>query len=684
MRTTVKAMLWLVLLAPVSHAAWQIEAPLLERGNELSVAATDAWQIRFDTDLLAGEIDALPIALPGRTLQWAERERVLFRAPDDQTWIGRIPADGTQVVLTVRRGWLAGKVFGPGRSWEIRPSAEHGTVLIALDDQRFPECSGVKVPNRDFRYPASRPQPGRAERPVRQVSNDYGPDTVRIDTLIAYTPASTDFLGGHDQAQAFLQLGVDLTNLSFGNSEVDLAFRTVHFAEVDAQESDDCTGPAGDLVAARNNTELQNLRTEHQADLVALITMGNYCGCAYVQRNPENDFYDFGYQATSVGCAVGNLTLAHEYGHNLGMEHNPENGAPPGNASHPFAFGHYVSGEFRTVMSYSNPCSGGCPRQPHFSNPDIKFNGMDTGIAGQRDNAEVARLIGPIVRDFEQPDDEPMPEPAVSPGQVQIESAPDMSGTVQFNLLNQGDGSFSYLVQDSDIGLTGGSDSFLPALDEVLYFPDLTVSGLDDEGQRRWQTHQRLGGFQTRGEVVGISFQGEVALDDGVMASDLTMVVQPPDGRQLWFGIGGRPWSFAGASTDGSYSTAFPDAMASQPAQDDALWRFWFSGDHDDIEAVMNWSDVAITLHKTPLPPGCDAPSSVSWITSISPDAGSVAAGASQTITIGFDASGLVADTLYQATLCLTIDDPRVAMIEIPVLLNTGESDLLFFDRFED
>ncbi|TVS11172.1 MAG: hypothetical protein EA419_08800 [Wenzhouxiangella sp.] len=682
MRKLLMTALLISIAIPSAYAAWQVEGPVLDRGVGLSIAATDAWHISFDSDLLADDVDALPIALPGRTVQWAERERLLFRSPDDQTWVGRVAADGTRVVLTMRRGWLAGKIFGPGQSWEIRPSAEYGTVLIALDDARFPECSGAEVPDRDFRRSETRPVASAPDTSSREAPLDFGSDTVRIDTLIAYTPASTVHLGGHDQAQAFLQLGVDLTNLSFINSEVDVAFRTVHFAEVNAQESDNCTGASGDLVAARNSTTLQNLRSQHQADLVALITMGGYCGCAYVQRNPGPGFYNFGYQATSVGCAVGNLTLAHEYGHNLGMEHNPENGANPSGASYPYAFGHYVSGEFRTVMSYANPCTDGCPRQPHFSNPDVDFSGMATGIPDQRNNAEVARLISPIVRDFEQPDDEPMPEPAVSPGQIQIETEPGQSGTVQFTLFNQGSGSFSYLIQDTVAGSSDLRDVHSPHLDETFLFPEMTIPGRSDSGDLRWQSYLRVGGFQTRGDVVGISFEGTVDLDAGVLASDLYMVVARPDGEQYWYGTS-RPWSFDGASADGHYATAFVDSMASEPAEDEGLWRIWLSGGHNETEAVMNWSNVAVTLHKTPLPPGCDTPSSVGWISSISPGSGNLSTSGSQNITIGFDSTGLSDDSIYQATLCLTIDDPRVAMIEIPVILHTGETNPVFRDRFE-
>jgi hypothetical protein len=68
----------------------------------------------------------------------------------------------------------------------------------------------------------------------------------------------------------------------------------------------------------------------------------------------------------------------------MGSHHNPENASGP---TYPYGFGHYVDGSFRTVMSYSNPCTIPCARRAYFSNPGIFRGPHPTGIEDQRDNA---------------------------------------------------------------------------------------------------------------------------------------------------------------------------------------------------------------------------------------------------------------------------------------------------------
>ncbi len=200
---------------------------------------------------------------------------------------------------------------------------------------------------------------------------------------MVYTTATKNFLGGDAQAQTLAQQAIDATNTAYLNRKIRQRVRMIHTQEYLYTET---TSGSTDLSNLRNNAGIQALRETHKADLVAMIgEIQGACGVGYLMGsnqtsgNPNNAF-----TVTARSCAVGNLSFAHELGHNMGSQHNPENGSGP---TYPYGFGHYVNGSYRTVMSYVDPCPNGCTRRPYFSNPEVVFNGVPTGIDNLRDNA---------------------------------------------------------------------------------------------------------------------------------------------------------------------------------------------------------------------------------------------------------------------------------------------------------
>lgn len=68
---------------------------------------------------------------------------------------------------------------------------------------------------------------------------------------------------------------------------------------------------------------------------------------------------------------------------------------------------------------------------------------------------------------------------------------------------------------------------------------------------------------------------------------------------------------------------------------------------------------------------GCDSPADVPWLT-VNPISGTVAAGGSTPLTVGFDSTGLALGS-YDAVLCVESDDPDTPLVEVPVSLTVGE-----------
>jgi hypothetical protein len=100
------------------------------------------------------------------------------------------------------------------------------------------------------------------------------------------------------------------------------------------------------------------------------------------------------FAVVNYDCAVGNLSLAHEFGHLLGLRH--DRGADP--ADKPFKDGHGYAyrTDWRTIMAYADAC-GFCTRMPIWSNPNLKYNGVPSGTREFENEAGVINQTAPIV-----------------------------------------------------------------------------------------------------------------------------------------------------------------------------------------------------------------------------------------------------------------------------------------------
>lgn len=344
-----------------------LPAPIGE--NERSSAASvEEFRIEIRQSFSGiASADSIEIPLFNGTLRIAKRRSSDIRAIDDFSWFGEVLGDRSRgdVVLTYRKGIVSGSIYAGDAVYEVIPRGA-GHVLARIDQSLFPECGGTM----------------QAANEIRKEQEFAGVDSGdRIDVLIVYTTATKNFLGGDPQARAFAQLAVDTTNAAYANSKVRQRVRLVHAEEYLFNETGNSSN---DLSTLRSNPAIQALRNTHKADLVAMLAeVSDVCGVGYLVGNPSQS--ESGYSLTARSCAVSNVTLAHEMGHNMGSHHNPENsGSTP---IFPYSYGHYVNGSFRTVMSYVNQCPSGCARRPYFSNPEIFLNGFPTGIDAARDNA---------------------------------------------------------------------------------------------------------------------------------------------------------------------------------------------------------------------------------------------------------------------------------------------------------
>lgn len=392
-----------VLLAgcAASAAAQQELFTYRERVFDASSVREPAVVVDYRIDFDVAALSASPLLPVRLTLPDGRRyelvpEEIEDRGADSLLWRGSLVGMGDQgeAVITVRRGHVAGRLTLLGRTFELVPDAEGAGVsrLRELDTTRFPEGPDTVEPPAPAMESTG---PPRDEVP----SASMGADPV-LEVLVVYTPAARVAAGGTGQIEAVAQAAVDASNTAYGNSQVTQSLVLRGTEEVGYDESG---VPMGDQVAwLREDPGVGALRDTYAADLVAMLSESHPgCGIGYSMRNPGPLSEAWAFSVTHRPCAVGNLSFAHELGHNMGLEHDPANSSVyPDGGSHAWSFGHLVDGEFRSVMAYATECDLNCPRVAHFSNPAVSYMGFPTGIEDERDNARTLNLTAPIVEDF--------------------------------------------------------------------------------------------------------------------------------------------------------------------------------------------------------------------------------------------------------------------------------------------
>ncbi len=367
---------------------WRLIAPIQpERALAVSPAVISAVRVAPTLDVFNADSAELTLSLPDGLRVMVRRSGGETRHANDFTWRGHANGDFEQQVMLTRSGdFLAGFLSLSSGIYELTPN-RHGTLLMKLDSDRFPSCADAV------------PVPAERSRPLHdQLSNDRAPagSANLIDVLMVFSPGTITQLGGQAQAYVFAQSAVDSANLTFENSQMLARFRLVSVRLTTRADSGDSLI---DLQWLLDDVQVAGWRNEAGADMVSMISeFSNACGQGYVMGDPPGaGMAPFAFQVSARSCAVGNLSYAHEHGHNMGFQHNPENGSGP---AFPYAYGHYIDGSYRTVMSYANPCAAGCTRRPYFSNPNVSYLGAPTGIADQRDNARAGNQTASIVAAF--------------------------------------------------------------------------------------------------------------------------------------------------------------------------------------------------------------------------------------------------------------------------------------------
>ncbi len=379
---------------------------------ERSVARRRAVSVNFEhIDPSSGNAPtALGVELFDGVIVTLDLDRIEKRGPGNFTWTGRVRGyDRSQAILTVVNGQIAGTIT-------LSDTAARTTATYQI--QSDPNGTQSLRQLNPSGFPADHPAgseslhaPAHTKSKSLSLDAASGDFTLKAGTTAADTGATVDVMVVYSKQTAAaagtaigaqIQQAIDSANAAYANSGIATRLNLVHVEAVAYDESGDFNTDLNRLTSGSDGymDNVATLRNTHAADLVSLfIENGQYCGLAWVGPSAS-----YGFSVINRGCASGNLTFAHELGHNFGALHDPY--VDP--STSPYAYGHgyaVPAAGWRTVMAYTNVCSAAgtsCTRIPYFSNPSLTYGtaALPLGTTSTSDNARVHNQSASTVANF--------------------------------------------------------------------------------------------------------------------------------------------------------------------------------------------------------------------------------------------------------------------------------------------
>lgn len=456
------------------------------------------WSVEVDHDLVRSAPQRLEVELPDGRVLTPEMSVFEDRGDGNAMWAGGYPELGyDSVVLTLQDGHLLGRLGLPeGGTYWLRPGGGSAGLLTEGRETSAHACGGGVVPEREPVVPVVAAQRSDPPGSVASASNHD-----RLDILMLYTADAATRLrqAGWGEPGAAMQAAIDYLNLVFRNNRFTVTAHMAHHDEAPAALGQ-LVSPLGALAT---NRDVLDLRIEHEADLVHLFfaETPSWCGLAYlmVAGDRPGNFWERGYGVTTVGGGCVDIasqvrdgeyasqfeTFAHEIGHNLGGNHDPDNtNLDPSDAVEPYAFGHHnfePQPNVKSVMSYNEG-----RQEPFFSTTRVQPRGFVIGVAGERENERAiqrtihlaAELSDHLPGTGEPPPPPPPPPTAVPARPTDVKVMPTGSTSVKVTWTDQSNNEDGFQVHARLQGSGWATVASVPADTESA-----DIDGLESGGR---------------------------------------------------------------------------------------------------------------------------------------------------------------------------------------------------------
>lgn len=370
-------------------------------------------------------------------------ERHVEHPSGDWTWVGHALAGRTsdEIVVTFGDKAAFGTIARPGHTPLNLVMRDGASWLVEADPAKVAQIvnPATRPTGPDFLLPppmaaAGGIAAGASGGLVGAAAAANAATTV--DVVLGYTPGFASYHGGQSQAVTRLNFMVDVTNEAYINSQVDARVRLVHAMQVDYADATDNGEALEALTGYKSGTgtipvpaalqPLRAARDQYGGDVVSLVRKFNTpendgCGIAWLigggRTTIDGNDAPFAYSVVSDGQDAGTdgktyfcrqETLAHEMGHNMGLQHDRDTADGDDNVlqnneygAFSYSFGYKTAagaGNFYTVMAYGD---SGQTAYRIFSNPRVlSCTGLPCGQAETADNARALGQTMPIIATF--------------------------------------------------------------------------------------------------------------------------------------------------------------------------------------------------------------------------------------------------------------------------------------------
>ncbi|MDF7657928.1 zinc-dependent metalloprotease family protein [Erwiniaceae bacterium L1_54_6] len=281
-----------------------------------------------------------------------------------QIWLGNSNDEKSTASFAMNNGKVTGSIrLNDGAYYEIFPVDEDRQMLVKIDTSTLETGDDDAIEDGTAAH----------DRAIKQAlseneSLNTATEQVRLRLLYVYTNQSRHWFSPDPLLKA-AQVNSEL-NKTYANSDTLVQFDVAGVLDTEMDEStmysmlsqmQKTDTALGKKVAAK--------RAETRADLVVIISEA-YQACGTAQK-------DKWATVVHTTCAVGVRALAHEIGHNFGLNHGEKELTWPR-----YAHGYRVPGYFSTIMS--KRC-GGCEAINHFSDPLKSYKNVPIGTATGND-----------------------------------------------------------------------------------------------------------------------------------------------------------------------------------------------------------------------------------------------------------------------------------------------------------